>query len=119
MPPRRDFGDRPNDSSATTAAARVAASAASSRAATARISDRATRDGEKRPFKPRGDRPYYGRDDRPPRSRDRDDARPAGRVSPTRNSATSGRTRRAANVRKRKFDGERKFSRGAPARTRR
>ena len=126
-------------SSATTVAARSAASAASSRVATARSPIACARDGEKRPFKPRGDRPYYGdRDDRPSRSRDRDDrrgARPAARFGdkkfgdkrpytprdrdgekrPTRRAA---RARRVATARGRtsKFDGERKFSRGAPER---
>ncbi|MGY8708574.1 pseudouridine synthase [Bradyrhizobium sp. 18BD] len=75
------------------------------------FSDRSSRDGEKRPFKPRGERPSYGRDDRPPRSRDRDDARPAGRSSERKFGDKRPYAPRGERP-ERKFDGERKFSRG-------
>ncbi|WP_172789727.1 MULTISPECIES: pseudouridine synthase [Bradyrhizobium] len=80
------------------------------------FSDRSSRDGEKRPFKPRGDRPSYGRDDRPPR-RDRDDARPAGRFSDKKFGDKKPYAPRGDRP-ERKFDGERKFSRGGPDRER-
>jgi len=75
------------------------------------FSDRASRDGEKRPFKPRGDRPNFDRDDRAPRSRDRDDARPAGRSSDRKFGDKRPYAARGERP-ERKFDGERKFSRG-------
>jgi len=78
------------------------------------FSDRSSRDGEKRPFKPRGDRPSYGRDDRPPR-RDRDDSRPAGRFGDKKFGDKRPYAPRGERP-ERKFDGERKFSRGAPDR---
>lgn len=78
------------------------------------FSDRPSRDGEKRPFKPRGDRPSYGRDDRPPR-RDRDDSRPSGRTGDTKFGDKRPYAPRGDRP-ERKFDGERKFSRGAPGR---
>lgn len=80
------------------------------------FSDRGARDGEKRPFKPRGDRPSYGRDDRPPRSRDRDDSRPAGRFGDKKFGDKRPYAPRGDRP-ERKFDGERKFSRGAPDRS--
>ncbi|TYL88057.1 pseudouridine synthase [Bradyrhizobium rifense] len=80
------------------------------------FSDRPSRDGEKRPFKPRGDRPFSGRDDRPPRSRDRDDARPAGRFGDKKFGDKRPYAPRGERP-ERKFDGERKFSRGAPDRS--
>lgn len=80
------------------------------------FSDRSSRDGEKRTFKPRGDRPSYGRDDRPPRSRDRDDSRPAGRTSDKKFGDKRPYAPRGDRP-ERKFDGERKFSRGAPDRS--
>lgn len=79
------------------------------------FSDRSSRDGEKRTFKPRGDRPSYGRDDRPPR-RDRDDARPAGRTGDKKFGDKRPYAPRGDRP-ERKFDGERKFSRGAPDRS--
>ncbi|WP_234685440.1 pseudouridine synthase [Bradyrhizobium monzae] len=81
------------------------------------FSDRPSRDGEKRPFKPRGDRPFSGRDDRPPRSRDRDDARPAGRFGDKKFGDKRPYAPRGDRP-ERKFDGERKFSRGGPDRDR-
>ncbi|WP_256807027.1 pseudouridine synthase [Bradyrhizobium sp. Bra64] len=81
------------------------------------FSDRSSRDGgDKRPFKPRGDRPSYGRDDRPPRSRDRDDSRPAGRFGDKKFGDKRPYAPRGDRP-ERKFDGERKFSRGAPDRS--
>jgi 23S rRNA pseudouridine2605 synthase len=80
------------------------------------FSDRPSRDGEKRPFKPRGDRPSHSRDDRPPRSRDRDDSRPAGRTSDRKFGDKKPYAPRGDRP-ERKFDGERKFSRGAPDRS--
>lgn len=74
------------------------------------FSDRGARDGEKRSFKPRGDRPSFGRDDRPPR-RDRDDARPASRSSDRKFGDKKPYAPRGDRP-ERKFDGERKFSRG-------
>ncbi|WP_314959991.1 pseudouridine synthase [Bradyrhizobium cosmicum] len=79
------------------------------------FSDRSSRDGEKRPFKPRGDRPSYGRDDRPPRSRDRDESRPAGRTGDRKFGDKKPYAPRGDRP-ERKFEGERKFSRGAPDR---
>jgi 23S rRNA pseudouridine2605 synthase len=80
------------------------------------FSDRPSRDGEKRPFKPRGDRPFSGRDDRPPRSRDRDDSRPAARFGDKKFGDKRPYAPRGDRP-ERKFDGERKFSRGAPDRS--
>lgn len=77
------------------------------------FSDRPSRDGEKRPFKPRGDRPSHGRDDRPPRSRDRDDSRSAGRFGDKKFGDKRPYAPRDDRP-ERKFEGERKFSRGAP-----
>lgn len=79
------------------------------------FSDRGSRDGEKRSFKPRGDRPSFGRDDRPPRSRDRDDSRPAGRSGDKKFGDKRPYAPRGDRP-ERKFDGERKFSRGGPDR---
>ncbi|SFU88539.1 pseudouridine synthase [Bradyrhizobium arachidis] len=76
------------------------------------FSDRSSRDGEKRPFKPRGDRPSHGRDDRPPRSRDRDESRPAGRSGGERKFGEKRPYAPRGERPERKFDGERKFSRG-------
>ncbi|MGY8634436.1 pseudouridine synthase [Bradyrhizobium sp. 14AA] len=76
------------------------------------FSDRSSRDGEKRPFKPRGDRPSFGRDDRPPRSRDRDDSRPASRSGGERKFGDKRPYSPRGERPERKFDGERKFSRG-------
>lgn len=81
------------------------------------FSDRSARDGEKRPFKPRGDRPSYGRDDRPPR-RDRDDSRPASRSGGERKFGEKKPYAPRGDRPERKFDGERKFSRGGPDRER-
>lgn len=69
------------------------------------FSDRSSRDGEKRPFKPRGDRPSYGRDDSRPASRSGEK-----KFGDKRPYAPRG------DRPERKFDGERKFSRGAPDR---
>jgi len=80
------------------------------------FSDRSSRDGEKRPFKPRGDRPSFGRDDRPPRSRDRDDSRPASRSGGERKFGEKRPYAPRGDRPERKFDGERKFSRGGPDR---
>ncbi|MFB6414985.1 MULTISPECIES: pseudouridine synthase [Bradyrhizobium] len=80
------------------------------------FSDRSSRDGEKRPFKPRSDRPSFGRDDRPPR-RDRDESRPAGRSSDRKFGDKKPYASRGDRP-ERKFDGERKFSRGGPDRER-
>ncbi|UPK34785.1 pseudouridine synthase [Bradyrhizobium sp. 186] len=80
------------------------------------FSDRPSRDGEKRPFKPRGDRPKFDRDDRPPRSRDRDDSRPAGRSGEKKFGDKRPYAPRGERP-ERRFDGERKFSRGAPDRS--
>jgi 23S rRNA pseudouridine2605 synthase len=74
------------------------------------FSDRSSRDGEKRPFKPRGDRPSYGAD-RPPRSRDRDESRPAARTGDRKFGDKKPYAPRGDRP-DRKFDGERKFSRG-------
>jgi len=82
------------------------------------FSDRGSRDGEKRPFKPRGDRPSFGRDDRPPRSRDRDDSRPAGRSGGERKFGEKRPYAPRGDRPERKFDGERKFSRGGGDRER-
>lgn len=112
--PRRDFSDRP----------RVKRDDRSSEGRGERsfkprgdrpFSDRTSRDGEKRPFKPRGDRPSHGRDDRP-RGRDRDDARPAGRSGERKFGDKRPYTPRGDRP-ERKFEGERKFSRGAPDRS--
>ncbi|TQF39741.1 pseudouridine synthase [Bradyrhizobium sp. UNPF46] len=81
------------------------------------FSDRSSRDGEKRPFKPRGDRPSFSRDDRPPR-RDRDDSRPASRSGGERKFGEKRPYAPRGDRPERKFDGERKFSRGGPDRDR-
>lgn len=79
--------------------------------------DRSSRDGEKRAFKPRGDRPSYGRDDRPPR-RDRDESRPAGRFGGDKKFGDKRPYTPRGERSERKFDGERKFSRGGSDRDR-
>lgn len=81
------------------------------------FSDRPSRDGEKRSSGPRGDRPSYGRDDRPPRGRDRDDSRPAGRTGEKKFGDKRPYAPRSDRP-ERKFEGERKFSRGGPERDR-
>jgi len=113
--PRRDFSDRPKfkrDDRASEGRGERSFKPRGDRP----FSDRSSRDGEKRPFKPRGDRPSYGRDDRPPR-RDRDDARPAGRSSDRKFGDKKPYASRGDRP-ERKFDGERKFSRGGPDRER-
>ncbi|WP_407187332.1 pseudouridine synthase [Bradyrhizobium centrosematis] len=92
--PRRDFSDRPRF----------------------KRNDRDSEGRGERSFKPRGDRPSYGRDDRPPR-RDRDDARSPGRSSDRKFGDKKPYAPRGARP-ERKFDGERKFSRGGPDRDR-
>ncbi|AMA55923.1 pseudouridine synthase [Bradyrhizobium sp. CCGE-LA001] len=107
--PRRDFSDRPRFKRDDRGEGR------GERSFKPRgdrpFSDRSSRDDEKRPFKPRGDRPSYSRDDRPPRSRDRDDARPAGRTGERKFGDKRPYAPRGDRP-ERKFDGERKFSRG-------
>lgn len=113
--PRRDFSDRPRfkrDDRGSEGRGERSFKPRGDRP----FSDRSSRDGEKRPFKPRGDRPSYGRDDRPPR-RDRDDARPAGRFSDRKFGDKKPYAPRGDRP-ERKFDGERKFSRGGPDRER-
>jgi 23S rRNA pseudouridine2605 synthase len=112
--PRRDFSDRPRfkrDDRGSEGRGERSFKPRGDRP----FSDRSSRDGEKRPFKPRGDRPSHGRDDRPPR-RDRDDARAAGRSSDRKFGDKKPYTPRGDRP-ERKFDGERKFSRGAPDRS--
>jgi len=92
--PRRDFSDRPRF----------------------KRDDRGSEGRGERSFKPRGDRPSFGRDDRPPR-RDRDDARSAGRSSDRKFGDKKPYAPRGDRP-ERKFDGERKFSRGGPDRQR-
>ncbi|MDF0578439.1 pseudouridine synthase [Bradyrhizobium yuanmingense] len=92
--PRRDFSDRPRF----------------------KRDDRGSEGRGERSFKPRGDRPSFGRDDRPPR-RDRDDARSAGRSSDRKFGEKKPYAPRGDRP-ERKFDGERKFSRGGPDRGR-
>ncbi|WP_025033813.1 pseudouridine synthase [Bradyrhizobium sp. DOA9] len=107
--PRRDFSDRPRfkrDDRGSEGRGERSFKPRGDRP----FSDRSSRDGEKRPFKPRGDRPSYGRDDRPPR-RDRDDARSAGRSSDRKFGDKRPYAPRGDRP-ERKFDGERKFSRG-------
>lgn len=127
--PRRDFSDRPRfkrDDRSSEGRAERSFKPRGDRP----FSDRGPRDGEKRPFKPRGDRPSYGRDDRPPR-RDRDESRPAGRsgdrkfgdkkpYAPRGDRPNFERGDRAprGDRPERKFEGERKFSRGGPDRER-
>ncbi|MBR1171213.1 pseudouridine synthase [Bradyrhizobium liaoningense] len=118
--PRRDFSDRPRfkrDDRGSEGRGERSFKPRGDRP----FSDRSSRDGEKRPFKPRGDRPSYGRDDRPPR-RDRDDARPAGRFSDKKFGDKKFGDKKPYAPRgdrpERKFDGERKFSRGGPDRER-
>lgn len=91
--PRRDFSDRPRF----------------------KRDDRGGEGRGERSFKPRGNRPSHGRDDRPPRSRDRDDSRPAGRFGDKKFADKRPYAPRGDRP-ERKFDGERKFSRGAPDR---
>ena len=108
--PRRDFSDRPRfkrDDRGGESRGERSFKPRGDRP----FSDRGSRDGEKRPFKPRGERPSYGRDDRPPRSRDRDDSRPAGRTSERKFGDKRPYAPRGERP-ERKFDGERKFSRG-------
>ncbi|MBR0853814.1 pseudouridine synthase [Bradyrhizobium liaoningense] len=113
--PRRDFSDRPRFKRDDRGEGR------GERSFKPRgdrpFSERGSRDGEKRSFKPRGDRPSYGRDDRPPRSRDRDESRPAGRSSDRKFGDKRPYSPRGDRP-ERKFDGERKFSRGGPDRER-
>ncbi|MDA9509718.1 pseudouridine synthase [Bradyrhizobium sp. CCBAU 11386] len=109
--PRRDFSDRPRFKRDDRGGEERSFKPRGDRP----FSDRTSRDGEKRPFKPRGDRPSYGRDDRPPRSRDRDDSRPAGRTGDKKFGDKRPYAPRGDRP-ERKFDGERKFSRGAPDR---
>ncbi|MDN3275265.1 pseudouridine synthase [Frankia sp. RB7] len=112
--PRRDFSDRPKfkrDDRGSEGRGERSFKPRGDRP----FSDRPSRDGEKRPFKPRGDRPFSARDDRPPRSRDRDDSRPAGRFGDKRFGDKKPYAPRGDRP-ERKFDGERKFSRGAPDR---
>ncbi|MCA1377744.1 MULTISPECIES: pseudouridine synthase [unclassified Bradyrhizobium] len=92
--PRRDFSDRPRF----------------------KRDDRGSEGRGERSFKPRGDRPSFGRDDRPPR-RGRDDARSAGRSSDRKFGDKKPYAPRGDRP-ERKFDGERKFSRGGPDRQR-
>lgn len=111
--PRRDFSDRPNfkrDDRGGEGRGERSFKPRGDRP----FSDRPSRDGEKRPFKPRGDRPSFGRDDRPPR-RDRDESRPAGRTGDRKFGDKKPYAPRGDRP-ERKFDGERKFSRGAPDR---
>ncbi|MBW7974361.1 pseudouridine synthase [Bradyrhizobium sp. BR 10289] len=110
--PRRDFSDRPRFKRDDRGGEARSFKPRGDRP----FSDRASRDGEKRPFKPRGDRPSYGRDDRPPR-RDRDDSRPAGRAGERKFGDKRPYAPRGDRP-ERKFDGERKFSRGGPDRER-
>jgi len=108
--PRRDFSDRPRfkrDDRGGESRGERSFKPRGDRP----FSDRGSRDGEKRAFKPRGERPSYGRDDRPPRSRDRDDARPAGRFGDKKFGDKRPYAPRGDRP-ERKFDGERKFSRG-------
>lgn len=112
--PRRDFSDRPRfkrDDRGSEGRGERSFKPRGDRP----FSDRGARDGEKRPFKPRGERPSHGRDDRPPRSRDRDESRPAGRSSERKFGDKRPYAPRGDRP-ERKFDGERKFSRGAPDR---
>ncbi|UWU68320.1 pseudouridine synthase [Bradyrhizobium sp. NC92] len=113
--PRRDFSDRPRfkrDDRGSEGRGERSFKPRGDRP----FSDRSSRDGEKRPFKPRGDRPSYGRDDRPPR-RDRDEARSAGRSSDRKFGDKKPYAPRGDRP-ERKFDGERKFSKGGPDRER-
>jgi 23S rRNA pseudouridine2605 synthase len=116
--PRRDFSDRPRFKRDERGGEGQGRGERSFKPRGDRpFSDRPSRDGEKRPFKPRGDRPFSGRDDRPPRSRDRDDSRPAGRFGDKKFGDKKPYAPRGDRP-ERKFDGERKFSRGAPDRDR-
>ncbi|KJC45560.1 pseudouridine synthase [Bradyrhizobium sp. LTSP857] len=113
--PRRDFSDRPKfkrDDRGGEERGERSVKPRGDRPS----SDRSSRDGEKRPFKPRGDRPSYARDDRPPPRRDRDDSRPAGRFGDKKFGDKRPYAPRGDRP-ERKFDGERKFSRGAPDRS--
>lgn len=114
--PRRDFSDRPKFKREDRPRGEDRGERSFKPRGDRPFSDRPSRDGEKRPFKPRGDRPSYGRDDRPPRSRDRDDSRPAGRSSDKKFGDKRPYAPRGDRP-ERKFDGERKFSRGAPDRS--
>ncbi|KJC50008.1 pseudouridine synthase [Bradyrhizobium sp. LTSP849] len=112
--PRRDFSDRPKfkrDDRGGEERGERSVKPRGDRPS----SDRSSRDGEKRPFKPRGDRPSYARDDRPPPRWDRDDSRPAGRFGDKKFGDKRPYAPRGDRP-ERKFDGERKFSRGAPDR---
>jgi 23S rRNA pseudouridine2605 synthase len=108
--PRRDFSDRPKFKRDDRGSADRGERSFKPRGDRP-YSDRPSHDGEKRPFKPRGDRPSYGRDNRPPRSRDRDDSRPAGRFGDKKFGDKRPYAPRGDRP-ERKFDGERKFSRG-------
>lgn len=114
--PRRDFSDRPKFKRDDRPRGEDRGERSFKPRGDRPFSDRSSRDGEKRPFKPRGDRPSYGRDDRPPRSRDRDDSRPAGRTGDKKFGDKRPYAPRGDRP-ERKFDGERKFSRGAPDRS--
>jgi 23S rRNA pseudouridine2605 synthase len=72
------------------------------------FADRPPRDGEKRSFKPRGDRPAY---------RDRDESRPSGRSGERKFGDKRPYAPRGDRP-ERKFDGDRKFSRGGADRER-
>ncbi|MCK1390115.1 pseudouridine synthase [Bradyrhizobium sp. 1] len=112
--PRRDFSDRPKFNREDRPRGEDRGERTFKPRGDRPFSDRSSRDGEKRPFKPRGDRPSFGRDDRPPR-RDRDDSRPAGRTSDRKFGDKKPYAPRGDRP-ERKFDGERKFSRGGPDR---
>lgn len=114
--PRRDFSDRPKFKREDRPRGEDRGERSFKPRGDRPFSDRPSRDGEKRPFKPRGDRPSYGRDDRPPRSRDRDDSRPAGRFGDKKFGDKRPYAPRGDRP-ERKFDGERKFSRGASDRS--
>lgn len=114
--PRRDFGDRPRfkrDDRGGEGRGERSFKPRGDRP----FSDRPSRDGEKRSSGPRGDRPSYGRDDRPPPGRDRDDSRPAGRTGEKKFGDKRPYAPRGDRP-ERKFEGERKFSRGGPERDR-
>ncbi|MCK1683743.1 pseudouridine synthase [Bradyrhizobium sp. 147] len=114
--PRRDFSDRPRfkrDDRGTEGRGERSFKPRGDRP----FSDRPSRDGEKRSSGPRGDRPSYGRDDRPPRGRDREDSRPAGRTGEKKFGDKRPYAPRGDRP-ERKFEGERKFSRGGPERDR-
>ncbi|TCU73665.1 pseudouridine synthase [Bradyrhizobium sp. R2.2-H] len=100
--PRRDFSDRPKFKRDDRGGEQRSFKPRGDRP----FSDRSSRDGEKRPFKPRGDRPSYGRDD----------SRPAGRSGERKFGEKRPYAPRGDRP-ERKFEGERKFSRGGPDRS--